>query len=165
MVGNATSYGKNTPWNQSSFFLQSCSRLVFSLSIHQVSVFTKPFVRSTPSRNTVMTTSSVMHIDVRSGHETSSMPFPQQPYSADPPAYKERETEKPPVPEVCHADQRPQQCELKKVVIPDLFVSFISQRPRPNPYYEVVKKESEAWMKQYDTAVPISSATARQEAG
>ena len=35
--------------------------------------------------------------------------------------------------------------------MPDLFVSFISQRPKPNPYYEVIKEESETWMKQYET--------------
>ena len=37
-------------------------------------------------------------------------------------------------------------------MIPDLFVSFVSQKPIPNPYYEVIKKESEAWMKQYETS-------------
>ncbi|KAK2752859.1 hypothetical protein FQN54_008012 [Arachnomyces sp. PD_36] len=34
-----------------------------------------------------------------------------------------------------------------KVFIPDLFVSFVAQRPQPNPYYEEVKRESEEWMK------------------
>ena len=53
--------------------------------------------------------------------------------------------------EKCRTDQNPRQSELKKVIIPDLFVSFISQRPKLNPYYEAKKKESEAWMKQYET--------------
>ena len=48
-------------------------------------------------------------------------------------------------------NQSARQPELKRVIIPDLFVSFISQRPKLNPYYEVIKKESEAWMKQYET--------------
>ena len=38
---------------------------------------------------------------------------------------------------------------LQRVVIPDLFVSFMAQTPKPNPYYDVVKKESETWMKKY----------------
>jgi hypothetical protein len=36
-----------------------------------------------------------------------------------------------------------------KVIIPDLFVSFVAQRPKPNPHYEEVKKQSEEWMKRY----------------
>ena len=39
--------------------------------------------------------------------------------------------------------------KLQKVIIPDLFVSFIAQRPKPNPYYEKVKKASEEWMMGY----------------
>lgn len=33
------------------------------------------------------------------------------------------------------------------IMIPDLFVSFVAQRPKLNPYYEEVKGASEAWMK------------------
>lgn len=32
------------------------------------------------------------------------------------------------------------------VVIPDLFVSFVAQKPQLNPHYERTKAESEAWM-------------------
>ena len=53
--------------------------------------------------------------------------------------------------EKSRTDQSPRQPELNRVKIPDLFVSFVSQRPKLNPYYEVMKKESEAWMKQYET--------------
>ena len=35
------------------------------------------------------------------------------------------------------------------VVIPDLFVSFVAQRPKPNPFHEEIKKESIAWMMRY----------------
>ena len=91
-----------------------------------------------------------MSTDVLSGREASTMPF-NSPYSADPPAFQQQEAEKPPAPENCRTDQSSRQPELKRVIIPDLFVSFISQRPKLNPYYEVIKKESEAWMKQYET--------------
>ena len=46
-----------------------------------------------------------------------------------------------------------------KVIIPDLFVSFVSQRPKPNPYYELVKSQSETWMMEYD--IPILSSIKR----
>ena len=97
-----------------------------------------------------VTMSSVMRTDVLSGHEASSMPFHQH-YSADSPACQQQEAEKLAVPEMCRTDQPSQRREVKRVVIPDLFVSFISQRPKLNPYYKVVKKESEEWMKQYET--------------
>ncbi|KAI9876454.1 MAG: hypothetical protein M1830_006473 [Pleopsidium flavum] len=32
------------------------------------------------------------------------------------------------------------------VTIPDLFVSFVAQKPQLNPHYERIKAESEAWM-------------------
>ena len=70
-----------------------------------------------------------MSNDVLSGREASSMPFNEK----------------------CRTDQSSRKPELKRVIIPDLFVSFISQRPKLNPYYEVIKKESEEWMKQYET--------------
>ena len=70
-----------------------------------------------------------MSTDGLSGREASSMPFNEK----------------------CRTDQSPRQPEQKRVVIPDLFVSFVSQRPKLNPNYEVTKKESEAWMKQYET--------------
>jgi hypothetical protein len=31
------------------------------------------------------------------------------------------------------------------VVLPDLFRLFLSEPPRVNPHYEMIKKESEAW--------------------
>ncbi len=37
---------------------------------------------------------------------------------------------------------------VEKAFIPDMFVSFVSQKPRLNPHYEVVRLESEAWLKQ-----------------
>ena len=70
-----------------------------------------------------------MSTDVPSGREASSMPLNEN----------------------GRTNQSPRQPELERVIIPDLFVSFISQKPKPNPYYEVMKKESEAWMKQYET--------------
>ena len=70
-----------------------------------------------------------MSTDILSGRGTSSMPLNEK-----------RRT-----------DQFPRKPEVKRVIIPDLFVSFISQRPKLNPYYEVIKKESEEWMKQYET--------------
>ena len=73
--------------------------------------------------------SSIKSTDVLSGREASSKPFNEK----------------------GRTDQSPRQPELNRVIIPDLFVSFISQRPKLNPYYEVIKKESEAWMKQYET--------------
>lgn len=39
-------------------------------------------------------------------------------------------------------------CHSDKVFIPDMFVSFVSQKPRSNPYYDIVKLKSEEWMKQ-----------------
>ena len=55
------------------------------------------------------------------------------------------------------AEQPPshRQGEAEKIVIPDLFVSFVSQRPKPNPYYETVKKDSEAWMKEYELSLRL----------
>ena len=32
------------------------------------------------------------------------------------------------------------------VIIPDLFVSFMSLQPQPNPHYEKVKADSEKWI-------------------
>ncbi len=32
------------------------------------------------------------------------------------------------------------------VLLPDMFVSFLAQKPRVNPHYEKVKKESEVWI-------------------
>jgi hypothetical protein len=31
------------------------------------------------------------------------------------------------------------------VVLPELFRLFLSEQPRVNPHYDLVKKESEAW--------------------
>lgn len=38
------------------------------------------------------------------------------------------------------------QTPTNQVVMPDLFVSFASQKPRMNPFYECIKFESEAWI-------------------
>lgn len=35
------------------------------------------------------------------------------------------------------------------VLLPDMFVSFLAQKPRVNFHYEKVKKESEAWINKY----------------
>ena len=94
--------------------------------------------------------SPVLQVHVLSGREASSIPFNELP-AMDPSTYPQREAEKPAATEICQTDQPPRQSEPKSVIIPDLFVLFVSQRPKPNPYYEVIKKESEAWMKQYET--------------
>lgn len=94
-----------------------------------------------------VTMSSVLQADVLSGREVSFEELP----TADHPSYLQQEAEKSTATEIYRT--RPRQSELRSVVIPDLFVSFISQKPKPNPYYEVIKKESEAWMKQYKTSV------------
>lgn len=44
------------------------------------------------------------------------------------------------------ASARPSDAE--KVIIPDMFVSWASQKPSLNPHYELVKLESEASLKQ-----------------
>ena len=98
-----------------------------------------------------VTMSPVLQADVLSGREASSIPFDELP-TADPPTYLQWEVEKSAATETCRSDQPPRQSELRSVIIPDLFVSFVSQKPKPNPYYEVIKKESEAWMKQYETS-------------
>ena len=38
--------------------------------------------------------------------------------------------------------------DAEKVFIPDMFVSFVSQKVKPNQHYEVLKLESEMWMAQ-----------------
>lgn len=38
--------------------------------------------------------------------------------------------------------------EAEKVFIPDMFVSFVSQKPKLNVHYEGMKLESEAWLGQ-----------------
>lgn len=48
-----------------------------------------------------------------------------------------------------NCDSKPYSSDANKVIIPDLFVSFISQRPKPNRYYEEVKGQSKEWMKEY----------------
>lgn len=37
------------------------------------------------------------------------------------------------------------------VMLPDLFVSFLSRKPQLNPHYEKVRAESEAWISKYIT--------------
>lgn len=106
-----------------------------------------------------------MCTDVLSGPEASSMPLSQS-CSADPLTARQREADKPAALETCRQDQALQQHEPKWVKIPDLFVSFVSQRPKLNPYYEVTKKDSEGWMKQYETIHhPPRSAMAYLDSG
>lgn len=40
------------------------------------------------------------------------------------------------------------------IVLPDLFVSFLSKLPRINPYYEVTKVDSERWIAEYVFPAP-----------
>ena len=42
-------------------------------------------------------------------------------------------------------EQKNSQHEVE-VVLPDLFVSFLSRKPQLNPYYESIREESEAWV-------------------
>lgn len=35
------------------------------------------------------------------------------------------------------------------VILPDLFVSFLSRTPQLNPHYEKVRAESEAWISKF----------------
>ena len=35
------------------------------------------------------------------------------------------------------------------VLLPDMFVSFLAQKPRINPHYDAVKIESEAWIERF----------------
>ena len=35
------------------------------------------------------------------------------------------------------------------VVLPDMFVSFLAQKPNLNKYYETARMESEAWLTRY----------------
>ena len=35
------------------------------------------------------------------------------------------------------------------VLLPDMFVSFLAQKPRVNPHYERVGRESEAWINRF----------------
>ncbi|MCJ1269147.1 hypothetical protein MMC22_009036 [Lobaria immixta] len=42
-------------------------------------------------------------------------------------------------------EQKNSQHEIE-VVLPDLFVSFLSRKPQLNPYYENIREESEAWV-------------------
>lgn len=36
------------------------------------------------------------------------------------------------------------------VLLPDMFVSFLAQKPRVNPHYERLRKESEEWINRFD---------------
>lgn len=38
--------------------------------------------------------------------------------------------------------------KTEKAFIPDMFVSFASQKPKLNVYYEVMRRESETWLGQ-----------------
>jgi hypothetical protein len=46
------------------------------------------------------------------------------------------------------AETKATQLEDGKALIPDLFVSWVAQRPRVNPFYEEVASESLLWMKE-----------------
>jgi hypothetical protein len=43
-----------------------------------------------------------------------------------------------------------------EVILPDMFVLFLSQPPRVNPGYDRVRKASEAWISRYSTSVFIN---------
>ena len=78
-------------------------------------------------------------------NESSSILFEQQHCPRSPPIDKAGEYET--GSEEQHASSPPP-VDAEKVILPDLFVSFLSQKTRLNPNYELVKLESEAWMKQ-----------------
>ena len=35
------------------------------------------------------------------------------------------------------------------VLLPDMFASFLAQKPRVNPHYQRIKMESEKWINEY----------------
>ena len=90
--------------------------------------------------------SSVMGIDVLPGiNEATSTILHQQPCLTDLSAVKVGN------PESVLNDQHDtsiQSRDAEKVFIPDMFVSFVSQKLRLNQHYEVLKLESETWMKE-----------------
>ena len=45
-----------------------------------------------------------------------------------------------------HQNSHPDWHYEREIFIPDMFVSFASQKPRQNLHYEVIKRESEAWL-------------------
>ena len=59
-----------------------------------------------------------------------------------PPQSHPLKTEKPTMPQIDH-----------HVTMPDMFVSFLSQKPHINPHYEKVKRESEAWIAEYVVSI------------
>ena len=109
-------------------------------------VFTRISILAEALPKTATTMASVERIVDLSGQtEQSPVALQQQPCLADLPAEKVPDTES------CLKDRHPTSIpprEAGKAFIPDMFVSFISQKPTPNPYYEVVKPEYESWMKQ-----------------
>ena len=49
-----------------------------------------------------------------------------------------------------YADQ-----EMMPVLLPDMFVSFLAQKPRVNPHYATIKTESEAWMERFVSPIQL----------
>ena len=95
---------------------------------------------------------SVMYTDVLLNHESSSIPSHEISLTDGSNSHDQEDSpEKALMQGPCRTHQPPQQREITKVVLPDLFVSFVSQKPKINPYYELVKQESLAWMKKYNT--------------
>lgn len=48
--------------------------------------------------------------------------------------------------EATHNRNEQKNCQHEiPVILPDLFVSFLSRKPQLNPHYEKVRAESEAW--------------------
>ena len=83
-------------------------------------------------------------------HEIASKSLDKA-YPVDPLASQQQEAKKSAAPEPCRTHQSSRPKESNKVRIPDMFVSFLALKPNLNPHYEVIKKESEQWNKQYET--------------
>lgn len=45
--------------------------------------------------------------------------------------------------------------EKMPVLLPDMFVSFLAQKPRVNPHYATIKAESEAWMERFVSPIQL----------
>ena len=45
--------------------------------------------------------------------------------------------------------------ETMPVLLPDMFVSFLAQKPRVNPHYATIKAESEAWMERFVSPIEL----------
>ena len=43
-------------------------------------------------------------------------------------------------------EQTAEQPDAVQVILPEMFLFFMARSPRVNPYYEVVRRESEEWL-------------------